>query len=331
VTWAKVDDRLHSHIKAARAGADAMGLWVLALSWCAAYMTDGEVPAEQPCRLVGRRGDALAAKLVASKLWVKSEFGYRFHGWDEYQPTRSEIEAQRSNAKARMQRKRGVTSDVRASNTRTNAEQTANKQRTSHDVREKFALPDPTRPDPEDSLRSSSAARAPKTETPTQAPLPTGAAFDVLAEITAGASQGHRPGAWDYRGGARTVAAFVRALAGLQRSSEEMRTLGRYLASQEATEQLKSQRFAPRSFVVYGQDGAVDTSRAERACLLASEWAARSSGKGAAEAAVAARRPAVIPAPTGRLVTPEEIRARRLEAEREARAQRNGGGDDGDV
>jgi len=160
VTWAKVDDRLHSHIKAARAGADAMGLWVLALSWCAAYMTDGEVPAEQPCRLVGRRGDALAAKLVASKLWVKSEFGYRFHGWDEYQPTRSEIEAQRSDAKARMQRKRGVTSDVRANNTRTNAEQTANKQRTSHDVREKFALPDPTRPDPEDSLRSSVVARA---------------------------------------------------------------------------------------------------------------------------------------------------------------------------
>lgn len=324
MTWAKVDDRLHSHIKAARAGADAMGLWVLALSWCAAYMTDGEVPAEQPCRLVGRRGDALAAKLVEAKLWDKSEFGYRFHGWDEYQPTRADIEAQRAEAKARMQRKRVVTSNVRANNERTNAEQTANKQRTSHDVREKFVFPDPTRPI-EDSLRSSSARES---EPAKEQPLPAGAAFDVLGEITRGATQGGRKGAWDYRGDARTVAALVRALAGLQRSKEEVFNLGRYLASEEATQELKARTFSPRWFVVYTADGA-DASRVERACLLAAEWAAKREA--ASTPVVAAHRHAVIEQPSAPLLTPEQIKqrvAKWREAEAKARAERGEGGDD---
>ena len=42
MSWAKVDDRLHAHIKATRAG-EAMALWVLALSWSVAYLTDGLV------------------------------------------------------------------------------------------------------------------------------------------------------------------------------------------------------------------------------------------------------------------------------------------------
>lgn len=321
MTWAKVDDRLHSHIKAARAGADAMGLWVLALSWCAAYMTDGEVPAEQPCRLVGRRGDALAAKLVEAKLWDKSEFGYRFHGWDEYQPTRADIEAQRAEAKARMQRKRVVTSDVRANNERTTSEQTANKQRTSREHREKFVLPDPTRPI-EDSLRSSSACES---EPAKEQPLPAGAAFDVLGEITRGATQGARKGAWDYRGDARTVAALVRALAGLQRSKEEVFNLGRYLASEEATQELKARAFSPRWFVVYTADGA-DASRVERACLLAAEWAAKREA--ASTPVVAAHRPAVIERPSGPLLTPEEIKQKRREALAKERAERGEGDDD---
>lgn len=150
MTWGKVDDKLHSHIKAARAGVEAMGLWVLALSWCAAYMTDGEIPAEVPARLAGRRGAALASKLVASKLWDKSEFGYRFRNWSEYQPTRANVEAQRADAKTRMQQRRGLTTDVRANKPRTNGEQPSNEQRTSQDVRAPFACPDPTRPVPEE-------------------------------------------------------------------------------------------------------------------------------------------------------------------------------------
>lgn len=40
----EVDDQFHSHPKAIRAGYEAVGLWVKAGSWCAAYLTDGRVP-----------------------------------------------------------------------------------------------------------------------------------------------------------------------------------------------------------------------------------------------------------------------------------------------
>lgn len=134
MSWAKVDDRLHGHIKAQRAG-EAMALWVLALSWCCAYMTDGEVPEEIPRRLLGRKGDKFAKRLVDAKLWVKSEFGYTFLSWDEYQTSRVTVEAKRAEAKARMQRTRGVSSDVRANSERTSSEQNANTSRSSREVR----------------------------------------------------------------------------------------------------------------------------------------------------------------------------------------------------
>lgn len=113
MTWAKVDDRLFGHIKAARAG-EALWLWVVALSWCCAYLTDGEVPEDVPRQLIGRKGARHAARLVEVNLWEKTEFGYRFRSWSEYQTTRETVEANRAEAKARMQRIRGVTTNVRA-------------------------------------------------------------------------------------------------------------------------------------------------------------------------------------------------------------------------
>jgi len=134
MTWAKVDDRLHGHIKAQRAG-EAMALWVLALSWCSAYLTDGEVPADLPRRLLGKKGDRFAARLVEVKLWDRSQSGFTFRSWSEYQTDRATVEAKRAVAKTRMQRVRGVSSDVRANTRRTNGELTANDSRSSLSVR----------------------------------------------------------------------------------------------------------------------------------------------------------------------------------------------------
>jgi len=39
--WFKVDDALHSHPKTRKAGLAAMGLWVVAGSFSASYMTSG--------------------------------------------------------------------------------------------------------------------------------------------------------------------------------------------------------------------------------------------------------------------------------------------------
>lgn len=110
MTWFKVDDHLHSHRKAMRAGTEAMGLWVLAGSWSAAEESDGWVPDYVLTRLVGANGDELAERLVAAGLWdaghVDGEDGYRYRGWDDFQPTKAQLEAKREQARERMQRVR---------------------------------------------------------------------------------------------------------------------------------------------------------------------------------------------------------------------------------
>lgn len=110
MTWFKVDDHLHSHRKAMRAGTEAMGLWVLAGSWSAAEESDGWVPAYVLPRLVGTNGDELAERLTAAGLWHADEHdgeaGYRFHAWAEYQPTKATLERKRADQRERMREAR---------------------------------------------------------------------------------------------------------------------------------------------------------------------------------------------------------------------------------
>ena len=146
MTWGKVDDRLHSHSKARRAR-EAMALWVLALSWCCAELTDGFVPSDMPELLIPG-GDAMADKLVSVGLWERTDDGFRFHDWHEFQPSAASVKQARDAAKDRMQRiRKGRSHDVRANTTRTNSEHNANEQRSSSEVRPKFALPVPV-PEP---------------------------------------------------------------------------------------------------------------------------------------------------------------------------------------
>lgn len=85
--WFKVDDKLHDHRKARKAGRSAMGVWVLAGSWCMASESDGFVPASVLARWGTKRD---AERLVAVGLWYPDEQddedGWRFHDWLSYQP-----------------------------------------------------------------------------------------------------------------------------------------------------------------------------------------------------------------------------------------------------
>lgn len=85
--WFKVDDGLHDHRKARRAGKAAMGVWVLAGSWCMASETDGFVPADVLARWGTKRD---ADRLVEVGFWYADEqdgeAGWRFHDWLSYQP-----------------------------------------------------------------------------------------------------------------------------------------------------------------------------------------------------------------------------------------------------
>jgi hypothetical protein len=94
--WFKVDDNFYDHPKIKsiprRHRGTAIALWVLAGSWCARYLTDGVIPAEQVLDFGTKRD---ATNLVDAGLWIPVPGGYQFHDWAAYQPTRTYVEGER--------------------------------------------------------------------------------------------------------------------------------------------------------------------------------------------------------------------------------------------
>lgn len=108
--WFKVDDAFHGHPKVMELSPAAVGVWALAGSWCANYLTDGEIKAS----IVRRFGadDAMVSELVEAGLWIDLGGSYQFKDWDEYQPLKEEVMAERNAARERMKavraKKKGV-------------------------------------------------------------------------------------------------------------------------------------------------------------------------------------------------------------------------------
>lgn len=108
----RVDDALHSHPKAQRAGDDALGMWSRAGSFCMAYLTDGFVPEwwvkQQP------KGTVKAKRLVDAGLWHagaerEGEKGWQFHEFTGpgRQDSRAQIEAEREKWRKKKAAQRG--------------------------------------------------------------------------------------------------------------------------------------------------------------------------------------------------------------------------------
>jgi hypothetical protein len=102
MTWFKADDQLHSHPKVIEAGLEAMGLWVLAGTFCADKRTDGVITWAAIDRLAGgkAKGRKLAKALLDANLWEPIEGGCRFHDWLTYQPSAAELNARESGLSA---------------------------------------------------------------------------------------------------------------------------------------------------------------------------------------------------------------------------------------
>ena len=100
MSWFKVDDKLFAHPKARAAGNRAMGLWVLAGAWAAAYLTDGFVPASFVKE--HRYGTHDADRLVEVGLWHPTEGGWQFHDWEQSNPSRAQVEAKREAERKRQ-------------------------------------------------------------------------------------------------------------------------------------------------------------------------------------------------------------------------------------
>lgn len=159
MTWFKVDDSLHSHMKAIRAGEAAMGLWVLAGSWSADQLTDGWIP-RRIARRLSPRADKLAKNLESVGLWTpdwrENEPGWVFHSWSDYQPTRADVEARRKadadrRARWRKARQEAKSAGQSTSESRQESQQESrdeSRRDTGRAARGVSVLPDPTRPDP---------------------------------------------------------------------------------------------------------------------------------------------------------------------------------------
>lgn len=100
--WFKVDDNFCFHPKAMAAGNAALGLWVRAGSWCGANLTGGALPRHMIGTLGAQARDA--RRLVSAGLWSETDEGYQFNSWDEYQPTKAQVEAERAATRERQRR-----------------------------------------------------------------------------------------------------------------------------------------------------------------------------------------------------------------------------------
>ncbi len=94
--WFKVDDQFFAHQKvlALRTSSledTAIALWTKAGSWSMSKLTDGEVPAYVVETLVRKNAIKAADELVRVGLWEKTDEGYRFRSWDEYQPSKEKV------------------------------------------------------------------------------------------------------------------------------------------------------------------------------------------------------------------------------------------------
>lgn len=103
MTWFKVDDTLAFHPKVLAAGNAAMGLWVRAGSWSAQQLKDGFVPDSVVATLDGKTA---AKKLEEVGLWHRVDGGWQFHGWQERQPTREQVELHRERERRKKARQR---------------------------------------------------------------------------------------------------------------------------------------------------------------------------------------------------------------------------------
>ena len=178
--WFKVDDKLHSHKKSARAGVEAIGLWTLAGAWCADQLSDGFVPNYVAAR-IDPNHEEHAASLVLAGLWVPGEFegdtGWFFHEWAEYQPTREQVESRREENRERQRIHRARVSRDDAGRFRSLSQRDApvtNVSVTDGSPRESpVARPDPTRPDPTRPTKEADASfGSPRSRRRPEGPLP---------------------------------------------------------------------------------------------------------------------------------------------------------------
>lgn len=104
MAWVRLSDNFYRHPKFLRAGPRGGYLAICGIAYANEYLTDGFIPAIAPAALGATPRDIDA--VVGSGLWTPADGGWSIHDFAEYQPTRAQVEAERSAARERMRRVR---------------------------------------------------------------------------------------------------------------------------------------------------------------------------------------------------------------------------------
>lgn len=117
--WVRFDDQFPIHRKVDSLSDPAFRLLVSAIFWCARNLTDGWVPeadldAASPRKM--KRPDKFVPELVAQGTWHGADHvckdcimppdGWIIHDYLEFQPSKAQVEKERSDARERQRRHR---------------------------------------------------------------------------------------------------------------------------------------------------------------------------------------------------------------------------------
>ncbi len=138
VSWFFVDDGFYDHPKLAVLSPaerwPAIGLWTSAGAWSRKKLTGGVIPYHQVDSLGCTH--EIAASLVKCELWSRTETGYEFHDWKDWQETPEEVQRKRVESKKRSKAwrdkraKSGKKTSQRTNGVRTAYERESNAPRT---------------------------------------------------------------------------------------------------------------------------------------------------------------------------------------------------------
>jgi hypothetical protein len=102
MTWVRIDDGFAQHPKVVAAGPLAMAMQVAALCYCNRNLTDGFIPRSVARTLLDVSAKKIIISLLTSGLWREIDGGYQIHDYEDYQPTKAQIQAEREIAKRRF-------------------------------------------------------------------------------------------------------------------------------------------------------------------------------------------------------------------------------------
>ena len=104
--WVRIDDNFADHPKIIALSDKAFRLFIQGLCYSNRLLSDGRIPYQIVNGWVGDDPLKPSDELEEQGLWERYEKGFSIRSYEEYQPTRSEVESKRQQARERLQRYR---------------------------------------------------------------------------------------------------------------------------------------------------------------------------------------------------------------------------------